>query len=72
MEEALRLLGYNLGMAFQIVDDILDFVADEEALGKPAGFRSPLGIITLPVYYYIQQPERRDASGGAGGWRTQR
>lgn len=59
-EEALRSYGYHLGMAFQIVDDILDFVADASTLGKPAGSDLAAGIITLPVYYYIQQPERRD------------
>ena len=35
--EALSDFGFNLGMAFQIVDDILDLVADEERLGKTAG-----------------------------------
>ena len=60
-EEALRSYGNNLGMAFQIVDDILDFVADDTTLGKPAGSDLRAGIITLPVYYYIQKPERRDA-----------
>ncbi len=35
--DAYRQFGYNLGMAFQIVDDILDVVADEQALGKPIG-----------------------------------
>ena len=61
VEEALRSYGYNLGMAFQMVDDILDFVADEAILGKPAGSDLCSGIITLPVYYYIQEPQRRDA-----------
>lgn len=59
-EEALRSYGYNLGMAFQIVDDILDFVADAGALGKPAGSDLRAGIITLPVYYFLQQSEQRD------------
>lgn len=59
-EEALRRYGYHLGMAFQIVDDILDFVADEKTLGKPAGSDLAAGIITLPVYYYLQDPARRD------------
>ncbi len=72
MEEALRSYGNNLGMAFQIVDDILDFVADDKTLGKPAGSDLRSGIITLPVYYYIQKPERRDAlmalvDGGPSG-----
>jgi geranylgeranyl pyrophosphate synthase len=35
--EAFREYGYNLGMAFQIVDDILDVIGDPEALGKPVG-----------------------------------
>ncbi|NUQ36970.1 MAG: polyprenyl synthetase family protein [Caldilineales bacterium] len=59
-EEALRAYGYHLGMAFQIVDDLLDFVADASTLGKPAGSDLQSGIITLPVYYYIQDPDRRD------------
>jgi geranylgeranyl pyrophosphate synthase len=59
-EEALRRYGYHLGMAFQIVDDILDFVADERTLGKPAGSDLAAGIITLPVYYYLQDPAQRD------------
>ncbi|NOZ50719.1 MAG: polyprenyl synthetase family protein [Chloroflexi bacterium] len=60
-EQALRRFGHHLGMAFQIIDDILDFVADAQTLGKPAGSDLRAGIITLPVYYYIQQPARRDA-----------
>ena len=59
-EEALRRFGLHLGMAFQIIDDILDFTADAETLGKPAGSDLRSGIITLPVYFYIQQPERRE------------
>lgn len=59
-EESLRSYGFNLGMAFQIVDDILDFVADASVLGKPAGSDLRSGIITLPVYYFIQRPEQRD------------
>ena len=59
-ETALHSYGYHLGMAFQIVDDILDFVGDEATLGKPAGSDLRSGIITLPVYYYLQSPARRD------------
>jgi geranylgeranyl pyrophosphate synthase len=60
LEESLRRFGYHLGMAFQIIDDILDFTADEATLGKPAGSDLRSGIITLPVYFYIQQPQRRE------------
>jgi len=50
----LREYGYNLGMAFQIVDDILDFTGDETTLGKPAGSDLRQGTLTLPFFYYLQ------------------
>ncbi len=46
--EALRSYGYNFGMAFQIVDDILDFTGDEEEMGKPVGSDLMQGTLTLP------------------------
>jgi geranylgeranyl pyrophosphate synthase len=46
--EALRDYGFNLGMAFQIVDDILDFAGDEAAMGKPVGSDLREGTLTLP------------------------
>ncbi len=45
---ALHNYGYNLGMAFQIVDDILDFTGNEEELGKPIGSDLMQGTLTLP------------------------
>jgi geranylgeranyl pyrophosphate synthase len=53
--KALQDFGYNLGMAFQIVDDILDFVGDEGVMGKPVGSDLRQGTITLPVFYFMQQ-----------------
>lgn len=50
---ALRDYGYNLGMAFQIVDDILDFTGDEEELGKPIGSDLRQGTITLPLLLFL-------------------
>ncbi len=47
--EALGVYGKNLGLAFQVFDDILDFTATEEALGKPVGSDLRAGTITLPV-----------------------
>ncbi|MBE0466674.1 MAG: polyprenyl synthetase family protein [Candidatus Desulforudis sp.] len=41
--------GYCFGMAFQITDDVLDMVADQELLGKPVGGDLRQGVITLPV-----------------------
>ncbi len=42
-------LGYNLGLAFQIIDDLLDLLADEQTIGKPAGNDLRQGNLTLPV-----------------------
>lgn len=50
----LQAYGYNLGMAFQIVDDILDFVGDEKSLGKPAGSDLRQGTLTLPFFYFLK------------------
>jgi len=53
--EAMRQYGYHLGMAFQIIDDILDFTSDDSTLGKPAGSDLLGGTLTLPFFYYAQQ-----------------
>lgn len=52
---ALRDYGHYLGMAFQIIDDILDFTGTEALLGKPAGSDLRQGTVTLPVFYYVQE-----------------
>jgi geranylgeranyl pyrophosphate synthase len=52
--EALRSYGYSLGMAFQIVDDILDFTGDPGLLGKPAGSDLQQGTLTLPFFHYLR------------------
>lgn len=57
--QALKEYGSYLGTAFQIVDDVLDFIGTEEELGKPAGNDLRQGTLTLPVFYYLQ--ERPDA-----------
>ncbi|MBA7599512.1 Octaprenyl diphosphate synthase [subsurface metagenome] len=54
-EEAFRTYGLNLGMAFQIVDDILDFVGEEDELGKPVGSDLLQGTITLPTILLMEQ-----------------
>jgi heptaprenyl diphosphate synthase/octaprenyl-diphosphate synthase len=61
--EALGRFGYDLGLAFQIVDDVLDFTGDEQALGKPAGNDLREGTWTLPLIYAVAQsssPQLRD------------
>ena len=52
---ALREYGFNLGVAFQLVDDLLDYTATESALGKPIGSDLREGKITLPVIYLLQR-----------------
>jgi geranylgeranyl pyrophosphate synthase len=47
--EALRVYGHNFGMAFQIVDDILDLTGDEAEMGKPVGSDLMQGTLTLPA-----------------------
>ena len=64
--EALTEFGHGYGMAFQIVDDILDVVATDEQLGKPAGNDLVEGIYTLPVLRALQTsaaPELRSLLG---------
>lgn len=51
--EALGRYGWDLGVAFQIVDDVLDIVGDEQTLGKPAGNDLRQGTITLPLIYAV-------------------
>jgi all-trans-nonaprenyl-diphosphate synthase len=56
-ETAEQLYGYgrDLGLAFQIVDDILDFTSPTEVLGKPAGSDLISGNITAPVLFAIEE-----------------
>jgi geranylgeranyl pyrophosphate synthase len=65
---ALRAYGEQLGLAFQIVDDVLDFVADQKMLGKTVGSDLRQGLITLPLLFYLDaepdQPVVRQALQG--------
>jgi geranylgeranyl pyrophosphate synthase len=50
--EAAKRFGYGIGMAFQIIDDVLDFTGDQSAVGKPVANDLRQGLITLPTIYY--------------------
>jgi octaprenyl-diphosphate synthase len=54
-ETALRDYGFNLGIAFQLVDDLLDYTADQVALGKPIGGDLREGKVTLPIIFLLQR-----------------
>lgn len=60
-EEKLGEYAWNLGMAFQLVDDMLDFTAHEQILGKPVGNDLREGKVTLPLVYALERatPEER-------------
>ena len=47
--------GRNIGIAFQLVDDLLDFISTDEALGKPAAADLNLGLATAPVLFALDQ-----------------
>lgn len=57
----MREFGENVGMAFQIRDDILDFTSRKTILGKPVGGDMKEKKMTLPLIYALQQAERREA-----------
>ena len=52
--EILKKYGYNLGIAFQIIDDVLDFISTEEKLGKPIGSDLAQGTLTLPAMLLME------------------
>jgi geranylgeranyl pyrophosphate synthase len=52
--EHARCYGYEIGMAFQIVDDILDFTGEQATLGKPVASDLRQGLVTLPALYYLE------------------
>jgi octaprenyl-diphosphate synthase len=54
MQTRLGEFAWNLGMAFQLVDDVLDFTAREKTLGKPVGGDLREGKVTLPLVYALE------------------
>ena len=68
---AMRVFGYEVGMAFQIVDDILDFTGEQSAVGKPIGSDLLNGLVTLPAIYFAElNPNNADVlSLPTGGWK---
>ena len=58
-QEALWDYGLNIGMAFQIADDLLDFTGEEVVLGKPVGGDLREGKVTLPVIHLLSRGDAR-------------
>ncbi|MBB6690168.1 polyprenyl synthetase family protein [Cohnella xylanilytica] len=60
VSNALYRFGYQVGMAFQITDDLLDICGTEKKIGKPPGSDLRQGNITLPVLHALNEPAIRD------------
>ncbi len=60
-KEALKRYGYHLGLAFQLVDDALDYEGDAEALGKNVGDDLAEGKPTLPLIYAMREGDQKEA-----------
>jgi geranylgeranyl pyrophosphate synthase len=58
--DALARFGHDLGMAFQLVDDVLDMVGDERTLGKPIGGDLREAKVTLPTIYALARADTQD------------
>ncbi len=72
---ALRRYGQQLGLAFQIADDVLDYTGSDDVLGKPAGSDLANGVVTLPAFHYLRTlpadaPERRIVEEGGEATRV--
>jgi octaprenyl-diphosphate synthase len=61
--DALASFGLKLGMAFQITDDILDYMAEENSLGKSLGKDIEEGKITLPLIYLLKKTSEAETKG---------
>ena len=60
VESRLADYAWNLGMAFQLVDDVLDFTSREAVLGKPVGNDLREGKVTLPLIYALEDADREE------------
>ena len=63
---ALRQYGYEVGVAFQIVDDVLDVVGDQESTGKTLGRDLEQGELTLPLVHYLRHADPAGRSEALG------
>jgi octaprenyl-diphosphate synthase len=66
IEEALAAYGRNAGLAFQLVDDLLDFTASPEELGKPVLSDLKEGKVTLPLIFALEAEAGSNGHGSEG------
>lgn len=60
LEEKLGVYAWNVGMAFQLADDVLDFTARASVLGKPVGNDLMEGKVTLPLIYALEEASKEE------------
>jgi geranylgeranyl pyrophosphate synthase len=67
---SMKTYGYEIGMAFQIMDDVLDFTGEQATIGKPVGSDLLNGLVTLPAIYFAEShPDNSEVKLLAeGGW----
>jgi len=67
---SMKTYGYEVGMAFQIMDDVLDFTGEQSTIGKPVGSDLLNGLVTLPAIYFAEShPDNPEVKLLAeGGW----
>ena len=70
--ERLERFGLNLGIAFQLIDDVLDYTGSEDVVGKPVGKDLREGKITLPLIYALSDLEKAEREGFAELFKTHR
>ena len=70
--QSLGEFGLNLGIAFQLMDDFLDYTASQDVLGKPVGKDLREGKITLPLIYTLSRLEEDERRGAERVFRTGR
>ncbi len=69
----MRRYGIKTGMAFQIVDDVLDFIGNTDRIGKPVGSDLQRGLLTLPALHYIEaNPDDPDVAALLNGHQSDR
>ena len=70
--QRLREFGLNLGIAFQLMDDLLDYTSSEAVFGKPVGKDLKEGKITLPLIHFVSELEKGDLEVLAERFSTQK
>jgi geranylgeranyl pyrophosphate synthase len=70
VRKTMKTFGYETGMAFQIMDDVLDFTGEQATVGKPVGSDLLNGLVTLPAIYYAESHpgDPEVALLVSGGW----